>query len=190
MSEKWKPFIICQQTVGLGDNFRDQILERITKEKHPSLGRYSTALVSSQKRLHAAPPTGCVFCSQARLPMMGLKNQPDMQSHSRCLLQKWPNLLGFYHNLLLSSPFCPKTPLTFTAPPQTPAVSKSRFFVLLCRIPASSIIEPNGFASQHSLPMLSNGYKWPVGCLSLIDLAPCKSDGILWEGSGGRRKTD
>lgn len=37
--------------------------------------------------------------------------------------------------------------------------------------PVSSVVELSHSAGQHPLPVLSDGYKWPVGCPSLADLA-------------------
>lgn len=112
------------------------------------------------------PRICCVFCPQAWALTTDFQSQLRIQYHQRCLLYKWPKLLTSYCNSSCSNGH----PGIRLLPKLLPPLNQG-FLSWLPKIPIFSVMELSHSAGQHSLPMLSDGYKWPVGYLSLVDLA-------------------
>lgn len=124
------------------------------------------------------------FCSEAWFLVMSLRRQLSIQYHPRCLLYKRPKLLDFSHNL---------SPLHFLmmVPSHSPSQALSQGFP--SRFAESQGLQPERTESFCWSTFPSHAVSWlqmAVGSLSLVDLAPWKSDGILWEGSEGRKRAD
>lgn len=99
---------------------------------------------------------------------MGLKSHLSTHYHPRCLLYRRPGLLDFYHDL--SAPHLSWFP-HLTASPQTPASSKPRVSMSLCRVPVPSAVGPRHCAGLRSLPTPHGACKWQSDvCLSLTRL--------------------